>query len=166
MEKSKYVLELAFLLGLVFMLSTMATSFAKDHGSNLQTYIVHVKRPESRATIESEELHKWYHSFLPQASNKDRMVFSYRNVASGFAVKLTPEEAKALLEKDEIVSARPERILSLHTTHTPSFLGLRQGLGLWNSSNLGQGVIIGVIDTGIYPCSYDVDVNEVFLWWN
>ncbi|KAL9328652.1 hypothetical protein ACSQ67_003655 [Phaseolus vulgaris] len=151
MEKSKYVLELAFLLGLVFMLSTMATSFAKDHGSNLQTYIVHVKRPESRATIESEELHKWYHSFLPQASNKDRMVFSYRNVASGFAVKLTPEEAKALLEKDEIVSARPERILSLHTTHTPSFLGLRQGLGLWNSSNLGQGVIIGVIDTGIYP---------------
>ncbi|KAK7366815.1 hypothetical protein VNO80_08813 [Phaseolus coccineus] len=151
MEKSKYVLELAFLLGLIFMLSTNATSFAKDHGNNLQTYIVHVKRPESRPTIESEELHNWYHSFLPQASNKDRMVFSYRNVASGFAVKLTPEEAKALLEKDEIVSARPERTLSLHTTHTPSFLGLRQGVGLWNSSNLGQGVIIGVIDTGIYP---------------
>ncbi|WVZ11077.1 hypothetical protein V8G54_015607 [Vigna mungo] len=151
MEKRKYVMELAFLLGLIFMLGTNASSSGKDHGNNLQTYIVHVKRVESRPTLESEELHNWYHSVLPETSKKDRMVFSYRNVASGFAVKLTPEEAKALLEKDEIVSARPERTLSLHTTHTPSFLGLRQGGGLWNSSNLGQGVIIGVIDTGIYP---------------
>ncbi|MCI44490.1 subtilisin-like protease-like, partial [Trifolium medium] len=79
------------------------------------------------------------------------MVFTYRNVASGFAVKLTPEEAKSLQEKGEIVSARPERTLSLHTTHTPTFLGLKQGQGLWSDDNLGKGVIIGVIDTGIYP---------------
>jgi subtilisin family serine protease len=64
---------------------------------------------------------------------------------------LTPEEAKSLQEKDEIVSARPERTLSLHTTHTPTFLGLKQGQGLWSDDNLGKGVIIGLIDTGIYP---------------
>ncbi|KAK7309011.1 hypothetical protein RJT34_05411 [Clitoria ternatea] len=158
MEKSKYVMELALLLGLIFMLSINPTSYAEDHNNNnLVTYIVHVKKPESTkgASLQSEELHNWYHSFLPQTQTnsniKDRMVFSYRNVASGFAVKLTPQEAKALQDKEEVVSARPERTLSLHTTHTPSFLGLRQGFGLWNSSNLGSGVIIGVIDTGIFP---------------
>ncbi|KAK7406198.1 hypothetical protein VNO78_07818 [Psophocarpus tetragonolobus] len=152
MEKSKYLMELAFLLGLIFMLSAKPTSsMSEEHGNKLQTYIVHVKKAESITFLEAEELHNWYHSLLPQTTNKEQMVFSYRNVASGFAVKLTPEEAEGLKEKDEIVSARPERKLSLHTTHTPSFLGLRQGQGLWNSSNLGQGVIIGVIDTGIYP---------------
>ncbi|XP_027360169.1 subtilisin-like protease SBT1.2 [Abrus precatorius] len=152
MEKSKHVVELAMLLGLIiFMLSVNPTSTAEEHGNNLLTYIVHVKKPEDGTSLQSQELHNWYHSFLPQTSTKDRMVFSYSNVASGFAVKLTPEEAKALQEKEEVVSARPERTLSLHTTHSPTFLGLRQGVGLWNNSNLGKGVIIGVIDTGIYP---------------
>ncbi|RZC31138.1 subtilisin-like protease SBT1.4 [Glycine soja] len=151
MEKSKYVMELALLLGLIFMLSANPTSMAEEHGNNnLKTYIVHVKKPETIPFLQSEELYNWYSSFLPETTHKN-LVFSYRNVASGFAVKLTPEEAEALEEKDEIVSARPERTLSLHTTHTPSFLGLQQGVGLWNSSNLGEGVIIGVIDTGIYP---------------
>ncbi|CAN0841409.1 Subtilisin-like protease [Linum grandiflorum] len=52
--------------------------------------------------------------------------------------------------KEGFVSARVERSLSLHTTYTPKFLGLQQNLGAgWNSSNLGKGVIIGMIDTGI-----------------
>ncbi|KAJ1416064.1 Peptidase S8/S53 domain [Sesbania bispinosa] len=159
MEKSKYGKELVLLnlLGLVFVLSFSPVSMAvEEHQGhdNLMTYIVHVQKPEVGASLQSEELHSWYHSLLPQTSetsNKDRMVFSYRNVASGFAVKLTPQEAKTLQEKEEVVSARPERTLSLHTTHTPTFLGLQQGQGLWNVSNLGKGVIIGVIDTGIYP---------------
>ncbi|TKY70882.1 Subtilisin protease SBT1.2 [Spatholobus suberectus] len=150
MEKSK-VMELGLLVGLIFMLSANPASMAEEHGNNLLTYIVHVKKPENRPSLQSEELHNWYHSFLPQTTNKNRMLFSYRNVATGFAVKLTQEEAEALQEKEEVVSARPERILSLHTTHSPSFLGLRQGVGLWNDSNLGKGIIIGVIDTGIYP---------------
>ena len=161
MEKTKYGTELLLLLGLIFMLTINRTSMAEElaeeskEQSDLQTYIVHVKRPdENGASLQSEELHGWYKTLLPQTtttSNEERMVFSYRNVASGFAVKLTPEEAKALGEKEEVVSARPERTLTLHTTHSPAFLGLRQGQGLWTDSNLGKGVIIGVIDTGIFP---------------
>nr|A9QY40.1 RecName: Full=Subtilisin-like protease 1; Short=SbtM1; Short=Subtilase 1; Flags: Precursor [Lotus japonicus]BAF95755.1 subtilase [Lotus japonicus] len=155
MEQTKYRMELVLLLGLISMLSFIPASIAAEEGQehdNLTTYIVHVKKLEIEGPLQStEELHTWHHSFLPETSNKDRMVFSYRNVASGFAVRLTPEEANALQEKEEVMSIRPERTLSLHTTHTPSFLGLRQGQGLWNDSNLGKGVIIGVIDTGIYP---------------
>ncbi|XP_052209275.1 subtilisin-like protease [Diospyros lotus] len=52
---------------------------------------------------------------------------------------------------DGFVSARPQKVFSLHTTHTPSFLGLHQNLGLWLGANYGKGVIVGVLDTGVYP---------------
>ncbi|KAF2298927.1 hypothetical protein GH714_029163 [Hevea brasiliensis] len=54
-------------------------------------------------------------------------------------------------EKGGLVSARPQKILPLHTTHSPNFLGLYQNLGLWRNSNYGKGVIVGVLDTGISP---------------
>ncbi|WJX54960.1 hypothetical protein P8452_40785 [Trifolium repens] len=149
-------MKLALLVGLIFILCSInqitSVLAAQDDDQNLMTYIVHVKKSENVASFQSEDFHNFYHSFLPQTfAHKERMVFTYRNVASGFAVKLTPEEAKSLQEKGEILSARPERTLSLHTTHTPTFLGLKQGQGLWSDDNLGKGVIIGVIDTGIYP---------------
>ncbi|WJX60379.1 hypothetical protein P8452_45595 [Trifolium repens] len=153
-------MELTLLVGLIFILcsisqitSVLGAEDNQELDHNLMTYIVHVKKSENIASFQSEDLHKrYYHSFFPQSfAHKERMVFTYRNVAFGFAVKLTPEEAKSLQEKDEIVSARPERTLSLHTTHTPTFLGLKQGQGLWSDDNLGKGVIIGLIDTGIYP---------------
>ncbi|XP_016441635.2 subtilisin-like protease [Nicotiana tabacum] len=54
-------------------------------------------------------------------------------------------------KKDGFVSARVEKILALHTTHTPNFLGLYQNMGFWQESNYGKGVIIGLLDTGINP---------------
>jgi hypothetical protein len=87
--------------------------------SSLQTYIVYVRKPEGRITMESEDLESWYQSFLPLSidslKQQPRMVYSYRNVATGFAARLTAEEAKAMEKKDGFISARPERILSLQT---------------------------------------------------
>ncbi|KDP25557.1 hypothetical protein JCGZ_20713 [Jatropha curcas] len=69
----------------------------------------------------------------------------------GFAAKLTAEEAKAIEMREGVVLARPQRMVTLHTTHTPSFLRLQQNLGLWKQSNYGKGVIIGLVDSGIAP---------------
>ncbi|XP_058772919.1 subtilisin-like protease 3 [Vicia villosa] len=153
------------LLGFIMVLSISQTSAHKynyqeftatndelEDESSLLTYIVHVKKPSLDQSKES--LHGWYHSLLPSTTktqNQNRIIFSYQNIVDGFAVKLTPEEAKTLEEKDEVLSTRPEKILSLHTTHTPSFLGLQQSQELWKSSDLGKGIIIGILDTGIYP---------------
>lgn len=124
---------------------------------NLKTYIVHVKQPKSILSTKSEDLdlHSYYRSFLPTSvasSDKEQsIVYSYQNVITGFAARLTIEEVKAMEEKEGFLSAKPERILSLQTTHSPEFLGLNQRMGVWKGSNFGKGVIIGVLDTGIFP---------------
>lgn len=124
---------------------------------NLKTYIVHVKQPKSILSTKSEDLdlHSYYRSFLPTSvasSDKEQsIVYSYQNVITGFAARLTIEEVKAMEEKEGFLSAKPERILSLQTTHSPEFLGLNQRMGVWKGSNFGKGIIIGVLDTGIFP---------------
>lgn len=126
---------------------------ARPTSSNLQTYIVHVKKPEKLSTYgQVEDLENWHRSFLPSSSeDHPKLLYSFRNVMSGFAARLTEEHVKAMEEKDGFISARRERILKLHTTHTPNFLGLNQQFGFWKDSNFGKGVIIGVLDGGITP---------------
>ncbi|KAK7307820.1 hypothetical protein VNO77_41223 [Canavalia gladiata] len=161
MAKTKTKMEFAFPLALAFSFIFMPRVFsmardehdlATDEESSLMTYIVHVQKGEHNDdSVQSKDLHSWYHSLLPPGTNQKRITFIYRNAINGFAVKLKPEEAKDLEEKEEVVSVRPEKILSLKTTLTPTFLGLQQGVGLWKESNLGRGVIIGMLDTGIDP---------------
>ena len=54
---------------------------------------------------------------------------------------------------------RPSLAPPVPTTHSLNFLGLHQGFGIWKESNFGKGVIIRVLDTGVWPdhpsCSDD-----------
>ncbi|KAF2298926.1 hypothetical protein GH714_029158 [Hevea brasiliensis] len=121
---------------------------------NLQTYIVHVSKPAGTFS-QTHNLEKWHKSFLPfsmasSEKQQQRILYSYQNIISGFAARLTKEEVKAMEEIDGFVSARPERKIRLQK-HTPSFLGLHQQMGFWKESNFGKGMIIGVLDGGIFP---------------
>ncbi|KDP25551.1 hypothetical protein JCGZ_20707 [Jatropha curcas] len=123
---------------------------------NLQAYIVHVSPPEGRTFSQRENLENWHKSFLPFSTassekQQKRMLYSYHNIISGFSARLTHEEVKAMEEINGFVLARPERKLHLQTTHTPSFLGLHRQMGFWKESNFGKGVIIGVLDGGVFP---------------
>ncbi|KAL1547542.1 subtilisin-like protease 4 [Salvia divinorum] len=114
---------------------------------SLETYIIHV---DHEAT--SEDLDNLYKSFLSKTDDhRRRLAYSYRNVFRGFAARLSPEEVKAMETKPGFVSARLQRKISLHTTHSPNFLGLNRNAGFWQSSGYGRGVIIGVLDSGILP---------------
>ncbi|XP_027093446.1 subtilisin-like protease [Coffea arabica] len=146
------VISTLFCLFSCCVLATIAREVPQK--SNLETYIVRLE-PRDGPVTESEDLESWHRSFLPAAiesTNYDsRMVYSYRNVMQGFAAKLSPEEVKEMQKKKGFISARPPERLSLHTTHSPSFLGLQQNVGFWKDSNYGKGVIIGILDSGITP---------------
>ncbi|KAM3284901.1 hypothetical protein P3S67_023700 [Capsicum chacoense] len=123
--------------------------------SDLDTYIVQLEFPDDVFFSDSNDLYLWHQSFLPTTSassdHSPRIIHSYRHVLNGFAAVLSSDEVKEIEKKTGFVSARPQMELELHTTHTPSFLGFDQNVGLWNASNSGKGIIIGLLDTGINP---------------
>ncbi|XP_068653376.1 subtilisin-like serine-protease S [Aristolochia californica] len=100
-------------------------------------------------------------------------VYSYKYGFRGFAAKLSEEQAsKMATEMPGVVSVFPNIKRKLHTTHSWDFMGLMKdetmeisGLSTKNQEN----VIIGFLDTGIWPESpsfSDAHMPPVPSRWN
>ncbi len=89
-------------------------------------------------------------------------VYGYQLAFNGFAARLTPAQAQKLRAKRDVARVWEDQLRYLYTNDSPAFLGLfdagsglRTGLGL-----RGEGVVIGVIDSGIDP-DHPSFTNEV-----
>ncbi|MQM02383.1 hypothetical protein Taro_035148 [Colocasia esculenta] len=147
---------LFFLLLLLISGAVLAASDGLEGGNPLQTYVVLVEKPEDLVFTTEEERKNWHESFLSRATAegvaaKSRMVYSYGDVISGFAARLASAELEAIQAMDGFVAAFPDRVLPLLTTHSPGFLGLSLSNGQWSNSRSGEGVVIGMLDTGATP---------------
>ncbi len=97
-----------------------------------------------------------------------KKVYSYGYAFSGFAAELSAEQASALRSAPGVVAVTKDEIRKLDTSTTPAFLGLNAPGGLWsqlsgnangnpitangpNSAGAGEGVVVGIIDSGIWP---------------
>ncbi|KAG8055119.1 hypothetical protein GUJ93_ZPchr0001g30135 [Zizania palustris] len=81
------------------------------------------------------------------------ITYSYKHGFSGFAAMLTEEQAEQLAELPEIISITPNQKHELMTTRSWDFLGLnyKTPSELLRRSNYGEDIIIGIIDSGIWP---------------
>ncbi|MEE4185359.1 MAG: S8 family serine peptidase [Gammaproteobacteria bacterium] len=100
-----------------------------------------------------EELEAQQDALLRSLGVYNKRVYSYGYAFNGAALKLTPREAERLRLRKGVVNVWEDRRRRVSSNFSSSFLGLndssgglRADLGL-----TGEGVIIGVIDSGITP---------------
>lgn len=94
---------------------------------------------------------QWYETSLKSVSESADMLYTYSNVIHGFSTRLTLEEAELLERQPGILSVLPEMRYELHTTRTPEFLGLGKSEAVLPASDSVGEVIVGVLDTGVWP---------------
>ena len=83
--------------------------------------------------------------------DRSALVASFEFAVNGFSAALTPAEAESLAAQKGVLSVQRDYLRQLHTSDSPEFLGLDDRRGAWDSGYTGAGVVVGVIDTGIWP---------------
>ncbi|KAG5627539.1 hypothetical protein H5410_012757 [Solanum commersonii] len=124
------------------------------------TYIVHLDKSLMPNMFASH--HHWHSSTIesikienPALLNSHhpvpKLLYSYDNVFHGFSAVLSKDELEVLKESTGFISAYKDRSVEAHTTHTSEYLKLNPSSGLWPASGFGQDVVIGVLDSGVWP---------------
>jgi subtilisin family serine protease len=83
-----------------------------------------------------------------------RKVYDYRYSFNGFAAKMTPGQAAIAKADPGVLSVEKTQEVEMDTATTPAFLGLTDpAAGLWTAPRniKGEGTVIGIIDSGIWP---------------
>jgi subtilisin family serine protease len=90
---------------------------------------------------------------LAKAGPGARQIYSYRYGLNGFAARMSVAQAQKLEHLPEVLEVWEDEIRPLATSHSPTFLGLFDAdSGLRSTAGLdGDGVVIGIIDSGIAP---------------
>lgn len=148
------------------LVTILLQSFTNVVVVSKQTYIVHMKHDLKPESFETH--HDWYSSSLQSVSDSsDTLLYTYTTAYHGFAASLSDEEVEILRHADAVVDVHEEHVYELHTTRTPEFLGLDKEVGLWagrSTQELTQessDVIIGVLDTGVWPESMSFSDSEM-----
>ncbi|GKV17936.1 hypothetical protein SLEP1_g28386 [Rubroshorea leprosula] len=131
-----------------------------------KTYIIQMKHQDKPESFQTH--HDWYTASLHSLSfDSSSLLYSYTSAFHGFAASLDDEQVESLRKSESVLGVYEESVYTLHTTHSPQFLGLDSQFGLWeghSTQDLEQAsrdVIIGVLDTGVWPESKSYDDTEM-----
>ncbi len=89
--------------------------------------------------------------------NPRSALYNYTTAFNGVAVDLSAAEATALAKQPDVVKLFEDQKRTVDTNVSPGYLGLSAPGGLWDQlggagrRGAGKGVVVGVIDTGIWP---------------
>ncbi|KAL5981533.1 hypothetical protein ACLOJK_015595 [Asimina triloba] len=152
-----------FLLVLIFLFSFHTPTFA----SSKKPYVVylgaHSHASQSPSSIDYQRVTASHHDFLELfVGSKDKarsaIFYSYTNHINGFAANLEEEEANEISKHPDVVSVFLDEEEELHTTRSWQFLGLETSgvnnipeQSLWKKAKFGKDVIIGNLDSGVWP---------------
>jgi subtilisin family serine protease len=114
---------------------------------------MHFDRENAAVKAYVSQLEQEQQRVLAMAGPGLEPIYSYRFSLNGFAARMTPAQAQKLEHLPEVLNVWEDEIRPLATRYSPTFLGLFDAdNGLRSVEGLdGEGVVIGVIDSGIIP---------------
>ncbi|RWR79430.1 cucumisin-like protein [Cinnamomum micranthum f. kanehirae] len=102
-----------------------------------------------KGDFSAESLHySMLEQVLGSGAASESLVYSYKKSFNGFAAKLSEEEMQKISSMEGIVSIFASNEKKLHTTRSWDFMGFTQKVA---RRAVESDVIVGVIDTGIWP---------------
>jgi len=87
-------------------------------------------------------------------------LYDYAYTYNGYSARLSENQAAQLEKQSDVVSVTPDEVVTMDTSSTPDFLGLTAPGGLWDqlggtgdkkTTGAGENIIIGIVDSGIWP---------------
>ncbi|PPR90401.1 hypothetical protein GOBAR_AA30289 [Gossypium barbadense] len=145
MSKSSFLLLLDIFVILMLCISLCHGAVDDDR----KVYIAYLGSAPDRDYIATSQHSTMLQALSTHSSVENYLIRSYKRSFNGFAAKLTNEEAKKLASFKEVVSVFPSKVYHLHTTRSWDFLGLNQTTK--RNATAESNVIVGVIDSGIWP---------------
>ncbi|KAK2968583.1 hypothetical protein RJ640_009411 [Escallonia rubra] len=138
---------ISWLLYIICISSAMLSSVNGALDDDRKAYIVYMgDRP--KGDISPSSLHVSMLKEILGSEASTSLLYSYKRSFNGFVVKLTEEEKQKVAAMDGVVSVFPNEKKQLHTTRSWDFMGFPQQV---NRTTLESDIIIGVLDTGIWP---------------
>ncbi|KAJ3707880.1 hypothetical protein LUZ61_011585 [Rhynchospora tenuis] len=163
---------------IILLLSIVLAEF--NYSLSSQVHVVYMGKATKSGNDAGIDDDTLYHDHQMLASVHDGSlekarashIYTYQGGFRGFAAKLTKEQASILAAMPGVISVLPNLKRKLHTTHSWDFMGLHTNEGTevpGYSTKDQENVIIGFIDTGIWPESpsfHDEGMSPVPSRWN
>ncbi|KAF6175830.1 hypothetical protein GIB67_003318, partial [Kingdonia uniflora] len=105
----------------------------------------------------TESHHELLGTFVGSKENARSVIFySYTRHINGFAAYLDEEEAAEISKHPDVISIFLNKRNKLHTTRSWEFMALEKNgetlpASIWQKARFGEDVIIGNLDTGVWP---------------
>ncbi len=166
------------LLGVLLLVSLLSAASLEAAGKNVDSYIVVMKldpviaydggirgyaatQPTEGKKVNPNSAHvRKYQQFLEKnqidsleaaGASANQQVHSYSIALNGYSALLTEDQVKEVENQAGVALVLKDELRQPMTDSSPDFLGLTGPAGAYQTGYDGEGVIVGVIDSGIWP---------------
>ncbi|XP_062079081.1 subtilisin-like protease SBT5.4 [Humulus lupulus] len=157
------VVSSSSLLSMFLIFTLLQSSLLK--ATEKKTYIVYMGTHSHGLNPSSDALEmatKFHHSLLgsylgSEEKAKDAIIYSYNRHINGFAAILDEVEATEIRKHRDVISVFLSKKVKPATTRSWKFLGLERdnevvpSQSIWKKARFGEDVIIGNLDSGVWP---------------